>query len=128
MTDAADPLTRRFCRDCGHWEHDPGSCDALGHRFAGGLPIVGVCSCEVHDDQRPITQAAEAADPWLRPCAMCDSPDGRKWHRPSCAAADPLDVERLARALESAWMDGAWSRGPKHAATVVAAAYAEAEK
>lgn len=41
-----------FCRYCGHWEHDPGSCDALGHLFsAWDVPIVGECNCETHDDR-----------------------------------------------------------------------------
>lgn len=40
-----------FCRYCGHWEHDPGSCDGLGHRFNGALPVVTDCDCETHDDR-----------------------------------------------------------------------------
>lgn len=43
---------RKFCRDCGHWEHDPGSCDGLGHVWNGDLPVVTDCACEVYDDQR----------------------------------------------------------------------------
>jgi len=47
---------RRFCVDCGHWEHDPGACDGLGHEWDGpsGLPVATDCTCEVHDDQRAV--------------------------------------------------------------------------
>ena len=32
------------------------------------------------------------------PCAFCDSPDGRKWHRRSCVEV-AIDAQRLAMAM-----------------------------
>lgn len=38
------------CRDCGHLDHAPGSCNAFRFPFSGVME--GQCSCEIHDDER----------------------------------------------------------------------------